>query len=763
VGTERAHARGRRLSFCAALLAAGSLGVPAGASAATTYTVNTTADNAASGSECMGVAGDCSLRQALDKAASGDIVSVPANATDYAVTSSPIAIGAGVSIVGGGATGTTVTGGDANQIFTVTGGGAVSISAITLTHGKDTSPGGGAIFISDSDVTLDQVVISDSNSDTFGGGIRDTSSGNLTITRSRFNNDNADSEEGGAIDFASGGKLQVSDTVFADNSGNSNGAGAVDAGASGTFAFDRVTFDGNSAPAGSGGAFAAEGTGTIYNSTFVGNSAAGGGGAVFVVNNDTTVINTTFANNTASSGADVYVSSGFSFSVQNSIFADPQGASSCSGEITDNGNNLEEAVSSSCGFSTADHDLIGQSAQLASTPADNGNTVATPGGPPQTRSLGDMSPVIAAGNATGCSTAGSVDERNLARPGLTGQACDIGAFELQGYTLTASVTGSGTVSGGGISCPSTCARGFVPGTQVTLTETPGPNSAFSGWSGACTGKAACTVSMNAAEAVTATFTSTLRPAHTSPPAVTGTVKAGNTLSCSTGDWANGPTHYSYSWSSNGTPIVGATTSTYKVPTINEGTTLTCTVTASNANGAGPPATSKGVRVPVPKVPGCPAAKGRLNATAIDVLRLGMTRKQARHADVHSSTRGRKYQDFFCLTPRGIRVGYASPKELNTLSPSDSAALKDRVIWVSTASEHYDVRGVRPGATIAAAGKRLKLEPPFQVGKNTWYLAPNGASTAVLKVRHGVVEEIGIGDKRLTQTRKAARAFLTSFY
>jgi hypothetical protein len=34
---------------------------------------------------------------------------------------------------------------------------------------------------------------------------------------------------------------------------------------------------------------------------------------------------------------------------------------------------------------------------------------------------------------------------------------------------------------------------------------------------------------------------------------------------------------------------------------------------------------------------------------------------------------------------------------------------------------------------------------------------------VLKVRHGIIEEIGIGDKRLTQSHKAQRAFLSSFF
>ena len=38
---------------------------------------------------------------------------------------------------------------------------------------------------------------------------------------------------------------------------------------------------------------------------------------------------------------------------------------------------------------------------------------------------------------------------------------------------------------------------------------------------------------------------------------------------------------------------------------------------------------------------------------------------------------------------------------------------------------------------------LKITGPFHIGKNIWYLAPNGASTAVFKVRGGVVDEIGI--------------------
>jgi hypothetical protein len=64
--------------------------------------------------------------------------------------------------------------------------------------------------------------------------------------------------------------------------------------------------------------------------------------------------------------------------------------------------------------------------------------------------------------------------------------------------------------------------------------------------------------------------------------------------------------------------------------------------------------------------------------------------------------------------------------------------------------------------VAAAAGTLRLGAPFRIGANQWYLAPAGSATAVLKVRGGIVHEIGIANTRLTRTRVAQRAFLTSF-
>ncbi|HSB72006.1 MAG TPA: M64 family metallopeptidase [Candidatus Methylomirabilis sp.] len=73
-------------------------------------------------------------------------------------------------------------------------------------------------------------------------------------------------------------------------------------------------------------------------------------------------------------------------------------------------------------------------------------------------------------------------------------------------TVTKKGTGSGTVvsSPAGIQCGSVCSAAFS--TQVTLVATASSGSRFTGWSGACNGtKSTCQLTMNAAKAVTATF------------------------------------------------------------------------------------------------------------------------------------------------------------------------------------------------------------------------------------------------------------------
>jgi thermitase len=79
------------------------------------------------------------------------------------------------------------------------------------------------------------------------------------------------------------------------------------------------------------------------------------------------------------------------------------------------------------------------------------------------------------------------------------------------FTLTVGRNGIGTIESvpAGITCPGDCSDAYRSGTVVTLHAEGfvGNNEEwmFTGWSGACTGRGDCTVTMNAAKSVTATF------------------------------------------------------------------------------------------------------------------------------------------------------------------------------------------------------------------------------------------------------------------
>jgi len=80
------------------------------------------------------------------------------------------------------------------------------------------------------------------------------------------------------------------------------------------------------------------------------------------------------------------------------------------------------------------------------------------------------------------------------------------------YNITVTLVGegSGSVTGNGINCfdgpEAVCTKLFNEGDQVILTASAGPDSNFTGWTGSCTnGGGNCSVTMNGARTVTATF------------------------------------------------------------------------------------------------------------------------------------------------------------------------------------------------------------------------------------------------------------------
>jgi hypothetical protein len=79
--------------------------------------------------------------------------------------------------------------------------------------------------------------------------------------------------------------------------------------------------------------------------------------------------------------------------------------------------------------------------------------------------------------------------------------------DLAGLNVTLSGTGTGTVTSTptGINCGSDCAHDYPGGTTVTLQAQAGPDSYFAGWSGPCTGTGGCSLELDTARSVTATF------------------------------------------------------------------------------------------------------------------------------------------------------------------------------------------------------------------------------------------------------------------
>jgi len=85
-------------------------------------------------------------------------------------------------------------------------------------------------------------------------------------------------------------------------------------------------------------------------------------------------------------------------------------------------------------------------------------------------------------------------------------------FTLEQFELSVTRSGSGVGSvisdPPGIDCGSDCTESYDYNSVITLTAIAADGSVFVGWSGACTGTAVCTITIDEAKAVTATFAAT---------------------------------------------------------------------------------------------------------------------------------------------------------------------------------------------------------------------------------------------------------------
>ncbi len=138
----------------------------------------------------------------------------------------------------------------------------------------------------------------------------------------------------------------------------------------------------------------------------------------------------------------------------------------------------------------------------------NGSLLTILTGAPPTTSFFDTGLALVTSysyTVAACDAAGNCSAQSTAAPATT--------QTLPNFGLTVTNVGGGTVSSSpaGISCGTSCSAPFSQGTVVTLTASPSAGFSLTSWSGSCTGTGVCTVTIDAAKNVTATFADTQAP------------------------------------------------------------------------------------------------------------------------------------------------------------------------------------------------------------------------------------------------------------
>ncbi len=480
------HSIRRIISFAlvsilfAALFSTNTLGGTRVAQAAT-LTVKSTLD---SGGTCPGV--DCTLRQALAVAVSGDTIDVSLTSpTTITLTSAALTIASDVTITGPGASNLTISGNNLLQVFLVNSGVTATISGLTIANGLFTGTGfnGGGGIANRGTLTVNNSTFS-SNSAGGGSGILGGAiynAGALTVNTSIFSGNSATSTAQGGAVGNDNGTATVNTSTFSGNFTVSGGAGgAIDNG--GTLTVNASTFSGNSAPAGGvGGGIFDGGTLTVNNSTFSANTATQGGGIADFGGTSVVISNSTFSGNTGSHGGGFLANTTGAATIGNSTFANNSATGSPDGGVGNNGTGavdlLSTIVSNNTGnagpgdtdgsLTTLGHNLV----QTPGTVIFNGTgdqtgvdpllgPLANNGNPTQTLAIPVNSPAYQHGNCSGNVTvtpnapAVTTDQRGQSRKVM----CDVGAFEetfiFNPNPLPNGVTGSvysqiSTVSAGG--------------------------------------------------------------------------------------------------------------------------------------------------------------------------------------------------------------------------------------------------------------------------------------------------------------------------
>ena len=369
---------------------------------------------------------ECTLREAIEVAAPGGSIVFASGlqgSIQMAANSGPFSITKDLSIDGDkritldGMGGSTVL-----QSVTTFPRLNVRLTGLGITGGESEFSGGG-IATARTHLILDHVSVFGNHSSGNGGGI-DIFQADATIMSSTITGNDA-AGTGGGINVTAGSELTILNSTVDGNTAGASGGGIYN---NETLSIVGSTIVGNRAESGGGVLNAFGATGTVTGSTFssnVANTAGGiGNSGTLQVRSSTVVLNR------AAAGAGVL---GFqSMSMANSIVAGNAAtiAGECDGTVGSLGHNL--GTVGSCPSFSAAGDVLVQPALLFTEVLEQ--TLKDNGGPTRTHALITRGRAVDKGYCPGETT----DQRGFTRPvddpvmPNAIDACDIGAYELQG-------------------------------------------------------------------------------------------------------------------------------------------------------------------------------------------------------------------------------------------------------------------------------------------------------------------------------------------
>ena len=343
-----------------------------------------------------------SLREAILNACDGSTISFANTVVSpITLTGGQLTIDKNLAIAGPGAGALSISGNNASRVFDIASGSFnVTISGLTVSNGNQ--------------------------SGNFGGGIRDASTGTLSLLNSTLSNGAA--INGGGIFSESSGTIVVTNSTLSNNTATFGSGGGGITLAEGQLIITNSLFTNNTSQ--DGGAILNLGSApmTIINSTLTNNHAdANFGGAIYDLDAPLVITNSTLANNSARIGGGIFTFSARPVTLKNTIVANNMASSSpdISGIVDSRDHNLIKDIVGVAITGVTTNNIYSQDPRLGALQNNGGSTM--------TRALLPGSPAIDAGDDSvlGGPLFLTTDQRGLGFPRRLGLHVDIGAFESQ--------------------------------------------------------------------------------------------------------------------------------------------------------------------------------------------------------------------------------------------------------------------------------------------------------------------------------------------